>query len=214
MKRAVRGLKLQREVVFVAYNSGQGLAVRRGDRYRALSRIEIPVGIGNRIANIVCRRRAGIAGKIRGDEAALALRHVALRTAGFAKEDGPATLGVAGNLGCCALTLQAAQIADHGLDLGFAERTEGGHAGSRYSSPNNLLEGLVRQALDFTPVRNIGAMFAACPVEPMAGGAGGGKNLFALTRAAGGLAGLLRQQCKRHAHVCCVRHEHQHGESQ
>ena len=60
---------------------------------------------------------------------------------------------------------------------------------------------MVCQALDFTPVRNIGAMLAACSVEPMAGGAGGRKNLFALTRAAGRLAGLLRQQWRWQAHV-------------
>jgi hypothetical protein len=105
-------------------------------------------------------------------------------------------------------------MADHGFDLAFAERTEGGHPSARYSSPNNLLEALVRQALDFTPVGNIGAMLAACSVEPMAGGAGGGKNLFALTRAVRSLAGQLRQQCRRRAQVCSACHEQQQRESQ
>jgi hypothetical protein len=105
-------------------------------------------------------------------------------------------------------------MADHGFDLAFAERTEGGHPSSRYSTPNNLLEALVRQALDFTPVGNIGAMLAACSVEPMAGGAGGGKNLLALTRAARNLAGQLRQQCRRRAQVCSACHEQQQRESQ
>src|SRR6185312_13268158 len=133
VKRAVRGLKLHGEVVFVAHNSGQGLAVRRGDRHRALSRIEIPVGIGNRIANVAWRGRAGVAGKIGGDESALTLCHMTLRAAGLAKEDGPAGPGVAGNLGGCALTLQATEMADYGFDLAFTERTEGGHPSSRYS---------------------------------------------------------------------------------
>src|SRR6185503_18270215 len=71
----------------------------------------------------------------------------------------------------CALTLQATEMVDYGFDLAFTERTEGGHPSARYSSPNNLLEALVRQALDLTPVGNIGAMLAACSVERMAGGA-------------------------------------------
>jgi hypothetical protein len=69
---------------------------------------------------------------------------------------------------------------------------------------DNLDESLVRQALDFSPVGNIGATFTSSSVEPVTGGASGREDLFALgcVFIRGGLAGLLGVRASGHTQQC------------
>jgi hypothetical protein len=69
---------------------------------------------------------------------------------------------------------------------------------------DNLDESFVRQALDFSPMGDVGAAFTSSSVEPVTGCAGGREDLLALGYVfiRGGLAGLLGVRASGHTQQC------------
>jgi hypothetical protein len=101
------------------------LSIRQGHGYRPLTRIQIVVGLGDRAPHLFHRPVPGIARKIRSDEAPVAVRHVALRAFGLAKEKAFAALWITGKLLSRGSTLQTAQMttADHQFLAALGEVT-------------------------------------------------------------------------------------------
>src|SRR5271169_5189430 len=144
MESTVQRLNLQREVVFVPHHSDLGFSVRCGHHYASLSRIQLLVGIVDGAAKIVRGLSAAETRQVGGDKPSLSVGHVALRTSGLAKEKSLAPFWIARQFGRRGLTLQAAQVADHGLNLRGFHRTKGWHPRSRYAVVDNADESFVR----------------------------------------------------------------------
>jgi hypothetical protein len=101
------------------------------------------------------------------------------RASRLAEEKSLATFRVSGKINHPGLPLQVPQIVYDRLNSLPAKRTEGGHAGCGNPFPDNLQKGLVRQALNFAPTRDVRATLSTSPVEPVASRACARENLFA-----------------------------------
>ena len=83
VKRAIRGLELQGKVVLISRDSYIRCSIGGCHYHRLAAGIKILIGLGDGTTNLIRRKSAGVARKIRAKESSLAIHRVTLGTLRF-----------------------------------------------------------------------------------------------------------------------------------
>src|SRR5438128_12527648 len=97
MKRAVECLQLERKIVFVERSARIFLAATRDGSNSSVARIQIFVRIHNRVADHIRRVLGSVIRKIRANEAALSVNHMAFGAASFPEEKRGSFFSITGH---------------------------------------------------------------------------------------------------------------------
>src|SRR4029077_15539180 len=169
MKRAVRRLQLQREIVLITRQPGEFLSTACHNAYSSVALLEILVGVRDRFANFTRRTPGGIYGEVVAKEAAGAVDHVALRATGFAEEERFAFNWIARQRRGVLPALQTAQVRNDRFDFRIVERSaESRHLLRRRPILDDARNVRVGQPPSFRPRGNVRPALAAAAIQPMA----------------------------------------------
>src|SRR5258706_8585937 len=180
MESAVQRLQLQREIVFVAENSNEGLAgtIRDGDSPSGgIGRL---TRLGNGVANFFHRTCPTVRRQIGSDKSARAGCQVTLGASRTTEENRLPILGIPRQGRASRFALKKAQISNQRSTSGTVKSAEGGHSARWNSIVDDLRELGVAPPLCLRRRRDVRCALAPAAVDAVAPCAAILKNLAAI----------------------------------
>src|SRR5882762_1082638 len=165
MESTVQGLHLQREIVFVAENSREGLSSTSLDSDRPAGAVCRLIRLNDGFANFFDRTRAAVRRQIGSNEAARASGQVTLGAPRTTEENRLAILGIPGQGSAPRFALKKAKIFDQRSAGGSIKRAERWHPGGGNSVVDYLRERRVAASLCFRRCGNIRRTLTTAAVD-------------------------------------------------
>src|SRR5882762_3523997 len=180
MESTVQGLQLQREIVFVAENSREGLSSTSLDSDRPAGAVCRLIRLNDGFANFFDRTRAAVRRQIGSDEAARTSGQMTLGAPRTTEENRLAILGIPGQGGARRFALKKAKIFDQRSAGGTIKRAERGHSSRWNSIVDDLRERRVAASLCFRKRGNVRRSLTTATIHAVTSCASTLKNLAAI----------------------------------